>query len=85
MDHQRLSHYDDVRRKGFLLLDADGNWTFIQRDPAGRIIYRHDLNDLPTTWRNRILDGSLQLGWQKRVRAYHVSAKRTAQGGSKLI
>jgi hypothetical protein len=34
---------DNARCKGFLLLDADGDWTFIQRDNAGRINYRHDL------------------------------------------
>jgi hypothetical protein len=32
-------------------------------------------NNLPTTWRQRILDGSLELGWQQRAQAYHVSAK----------
>jgi hypothetical protein len=74
-DSRLILNIDNIRRQGFLQLDADSNWTFIQRDTVGRISYRHDLNDLPTTWRNRILDGSLELGWQKRIRAHHVSAK----------
>jgi hypothetical protein len=75
-----ILNVNNVCHKGFLFLDADGNWTSIQRDPAGRIIYWNDLNDLPTTWHNRILDGSLELGWQKRVRAYHVSANGLLRG-----
>jgi hypothetical protein len=74
-DCRLILNVDDVCRKGFLLLDADGNRTFIQREMAGRNTYRHDLNNLPTTQCNLILDGSLELGWQKCVRAHHVSAK----------
>jgi hypothetical protein len=79
-DTRLILNVDNARRKGFLLLDAHGNWTFIQRDNAGRITYRHDLNGLPTTWRQRILDDSLELGWQQRARAYHVSAQGLLRG-----
>jgi hypothetical protein len=74
-DCRLILNVDDVCRKGFLLLGADGNQTFIQREMAGRNTYRHDLNNLPTTQCNLILNGSLELGWQKCVRAHHVSAK----------
>jgi hypothetical protein len=79
-DSRLILNVDDIRQKGFLQLHADSNWTFIQRNTVGRITYRHDLNDLPTTWRNRILDGSLELAWQKRIWAHHVSAKGLLRG-----
>jgi hypothetical protein len=79
-DTRLILNVDDARCKGFLLLDADGNWTFIQRDNPGRTTYHHDINDLSTTWRQRMLDSSLKLSWQQRAWAYHVSAKGLLQG-----
>jgi hypothetical protein len=37
-------------------------------------VLRINLADLPTTWRERLLDSSLKLGWQEIPHAFHVSA-----------
>ena len=71
---------DKHRRRGHLLLDDKGLWTFEQRDNTHRVQYTLDLSNLPTTWRSRILDGTLELGWPKAPRAYHVSASKLTHG-----
>jgi hypothetical protein len=59
---------------------TDQGWTFAQRTSSGRTTYTLDLSDLPVTWEDRITEGSLELGWQASVRAYHVSAKGMSEG-----
>jgi hypothetical protein len=70
----------DLHRQGNLLLDGQGLWTFTQRNRTGHVLYTHDLSDLPTAWRSRILDGSLELGWPSTPRAFHVSASTLQHG-----
>ena len=79
---------EGAQRKGYLGLSESGTWEFLQRDGVGGITYRIDLGDLPFTWRSRILDGSLKLGWASGAsRAYHVHAgglQRGVPGSFKL-
>jgi hypothetical protein len=71
---------DDTFRRGFLHLDSDNDWEFVRRDGTGRIVDSFPLPDLPLTWRYRMVEGSLSLGWQENVAlravgtARHVSA-----------
>ena len=71
---------DGAFRPGYLGLTGDGSWEFFQRDGTGQVTYRLDLGDLPHTWRSRLLDGTLQLGWNAPPRAYHVHAGGLQQG-----
>jgi hypothetical protein len=50
-------------------------WSFVQRDDTGKAMLTINVADLSTTWRRRLLDGSLGLEWQEIPRAFHVSAK----------
>ncbi len=79
-DSRRTLTVDGYRRQGNLLLNGEGQWTFVQRDSSGTASYSHDISDLPTTWRDRLLDGSLELGWQDIPRAHHVSARGMLRG-----
>ena len=72
---------DGALRKGCLGLTDSGTWEFFQRDGTGQLFYRVDLGDLPYTWRSRLLDGSLRLGWEAPCsRAYHVHAGGLRRG-----
>jgi hypothetical protein len=62
------------RRRGNLLLDAECQWTFVQLDDTGTAVLTINRADLPTTWVERLLDNSLEFGWQEIPRAFHVSA-----------
>jgi hypothetical protein len=70
---------DGSRRRG-TLSSTDAGWIFQQRTASGRITYQLDLADLPVTWKDRMSEGTFQLGWQESERAYHVSAKGLQQG-----
>ena len=54
---------DNYSRPGYLALTDDLLWEFIQRDGRGSISFRFPLHDLPTSWRSRLLQGSLDEGW----------------------
>ena len=71
---------DGVRRPGYLMLNDRQQWTFVQRDPTGQETFRFTLPDLPTSWKGRILEGSLEVGWSSSPRAYHVSVSNLNLG-----
>jgi hypothetical protein len=71
---------EGFRRHGYLMLNERIQWTFVQRDPKGQETFRFTLPDLPTTWKGRILEGSLEVGWSQSPRAYHVSASKLSEG-----
>jgi hypothetical protein len=65
---------EGIRRQGYLMLNDRVQWTFVQRNPAGQETFRYTLPDLQTSWKGRVLEGSLEVGWTTPSRAYHVSA-----------
>jgi hypothetical protein len=71
---------EGIRRQCYLLLNERLQWTVVQRDPHGQETFRYTLPDLQTTWKGRLLEGSLEVGWQTSPRAYHVSATKLADG-----
>lgn len=70
---------DGSSRRGTLCSTNEG-WIFQQRTASGRVTYKLDLADLPVTWRERITEGTLELGWQEAERAFHVSASNLKLG-----
>jgi hypothetical protein len=70
---------DGSKRRGTLSSSDDG-WLFQQRTASGRVTFQLDLAGLPVTWKERITEGTLELGWQDKERAYHVSAKTSKLG-----
>jgi hypothetical protein len=79
-DSQLTLESDGATRRGYLSLTDHGTWEFVQRDGHGGITYFANLGDLPHTWRSRLLDGTLQLGWANESRAYHVHAHGLRKG-----
>jgi hypothetical protein len=79
-DSQLTLESDGASRQGYLSLSVHGTWEFVQRDGHGAVTYFIDLSDLPHTWRSRLLDGSLWLGWGALSRAYHVHAQGLRRG-----
>jgi hypothetical protein len=71
---------DGYRGRGNLLLDSACQWSFVQRDDTGKAMLTINLDDLPTTWRERLLDGSLELGWQEIPGAFDGSASGILRG-----
>jgi hypothetical protein len=61
-------------------LDDATRWQFIQKTKSGRSTFTLLLPDLPIAWQDRVNEGSIVLGWQDEVRAYHVSAKGLLHG-----
>jgi hypothetical protein len=71
---------DGHRRRG-TITSTDRGWIFQQRTASGRITYQSDMADLPVTWKERLSEGTFELGWQNQTeRAYHVSAKGLTLG-----
>jgi hypothetical protein len=70
---------DGSHRRG-TLVSTDTRWMFQQRTASGRVTYTLDLADLPVTWKDRLTEGTLELGWQQAKRAYHVSASKLKLG-----
>jgi hypothetical protein len=70
---------DGSRRRG-ALVSTDSGWTFQQRTASGQITFELNLADLPVTWKDRLAEGTFELGWQQTERAYHVPAKGLTQG-----
>jgi hypothetical protein len=72
--------FDDNYCRGYLNLDSDNDWEFVTLDNQGTIAKRVPLPDLQYSWKSRIQENSLSLGWQSdvamRVCGYgrHVSA-----------
>ena len=66
--------------KGFLDLDTDNDWLFTVRGRQGQLVLEHPLVALEYSWRDRIIDGSMQLGHQElkpdRLTAGHVSGAK---------
>jgi hypothetical protein len=79
-DNSKVTLLLDGRRLRGALVSTDSGWTFQQRTASGRVTYELDLADLPVTWKDRLAEGTFELGWQLTERAYHVSAKGLAQG-----
>jgi hypothetical protein len=79
-DARLAMNVDGYRRRGNLLLDSAYQWSFVQRNDTGKAMLTINLADLPTTWCERLLDGSLELGWQEIPRAFHVSASGILRG-----
>ena len=73
----------DHHYKGFLDLDTDNDWLFTVRGCHGQLVLEHPLVALEYSWRDRVIDGSMQLGHQElqpdHLTARHVSAKGLLQ------
>jgi hypothetical protein len=50
--------------KGKLDLDTDNDWVFTVRGRDGQVVLEHGMFDLPYSWRQRIIEGSLVIGHQ---------------------
>ena len=70
----------DKYRKGYLSLDDDNFWEFVLRGKDGRITKREALKDIEYSWKMRLQENTLEIGWQdniaRRIHGYgrHVSA-----------
>jgi hypothetical protein len=65
---------DNFRRQGYLILNDRQQWAFLQRDLKAQETFCYTIPGLQTTWKGRILEGSLKVSWPSPPRAYHVSA-----------
>ena len=59
--------HDDKYKRGYLNLDADNDWEFVTRNKSGQSIENIPLLDLNYSWKHRIQENSLSLGWQENV------------------
>jgi hypothetical protein len=66
-------NHDGRHCRGALSL-TDTGWIFQQHTARGRITYTLNLTDPPVTWKDRISERTLELGWQQIEQANHVSA-----------
>ena len=77
--------HDDLYKRGYLELDADNDWEFVTRNLEGRIVESVPLMDLAYSWKYRLQENSLVLGWQENVvrrccgTGRHVSAAKLAR------
>jgi hypothetical protein len=73
----------DRHYKGFLDLDTDKDWLFIVRGRQGQLVLEHPLVALEYSWRDHIINSSMQLSHQElkpdHLTARHVSAKGLLQ------
>ena len=58
-----LLHHDKYR-KGYLALDDDNYWQFVTRGKDGRITLAVPLRDLEYSWKMRLQENTLEIGWQ---------------------
>ena len=73
-------NHDGRHRRG-TSSTTDTGWMFQQRTSRGRATCSLDLADLPVTWKDRISERTLELGWQSNSeRANHVSASGLKSG-----
>jgi hypothetical protein len=79
-NNTHVTMYLDGRRLRGFLSSTDKGWQFIQRTASGRSTFHLDLLDLPVSWEDQLTEGSLELGWQAHVRAYHVAAHGLREG-----
>ena len=54
---------DGVNVLGYLELDTNNDWIFVQRDSMGRIVDTMPVPDLIYTWKHRIQESNLQVRW----------------------
>ena len=70
---------DGVARPGRLHLADNLLWEFVQRDSRGSICFRYALRNLPSTWKTRILEGTIlddwPTDWSPNITGYKVSAR----------
>lgn len=73
---------DGAVRLGYLALTDNLLWNFVQRDERGSLTFRYPLHNLRTTWKERVMEGSLDKGWPSghSSRALKVSAKGMQRG-----
>jgi hypothetical protein len=64
----------DWHYKGFLDLDTDNDWLFTVRGRQGQLVLEYPLIALEYSWRDRIIDGSMQLGHQE-LKPDHLTAR----------
>eukprot|EP00531_Pseudo-nitzschia_arenysensis_P008906 CAMPEP_0116127296 /NCGR_PEP_ID=MMETSP0329-20121206/6769_1 /TAXON_ID=697910 /ORGANISM="Pseudo-nitzschia arenysensis, Strain B593" /LENGTH=2217 /DNA_ID=CAMNT_0003621395 /DNA_START=65 /DNA_END=6718 /DNA_ORIENTATION=- len=63
--------YNGSYHHGYLALDNDYFWEFVTRSKDGKVNIRVPLPDLAYSWKSRIQENVLQLGWQNNV-AYRI-------------
>ena len=77
--------HEDKYKRGYLNLDAENDWEFVTRNKEGKTIESVHLLDLPYSWKYRLQENSLSLGWQEHVArrccgiGRHVSAANLVQ------
>ena len=78
-NHKITLIFDGFARPGRLHLADNLLWEFVQRDSRGSICFRYALHDLPSTWKSRILEGTILEDWPSdfspNVSGYKVSAR----------
>ncbi len=67
--------------KGTFELDKDNDWEFVRRDRTGQKVVRYPVPDLIYSWRQRLLEQMLKVGWEddpseETAQARHVSAAK---------
>ena len=59
-----LFFHDGSLRQGYLSHHEIGGWYFEERLPDGTVLRSVRVPNIATTWRDRVLEGSLVIGWQ---------------------
>ena len=77
----RLQTSDHIMEEGELTRDADGDWQFEGKnaDPVTNLRTLIPLPDLATTWRQRLLEGTLLLGWTETADSTWKTVKQFAR------
>jgi hypothetical protein len=71
---------DNIYTHGYLNIDKQGFWEFVTRDKDGAIVETTPIPDLPYSWKSRLRENNLGIGWEdcksKRIYGYgrHISA-----------
>jgi hypothetical protein len=57
-------YVNDKMYKGNLALDKDNDWVFTVQGRGGQIVLEHGIYDLPYSWKQRLVEGTMIVGHQ---------------------
>lgn len=59
--------HDNVYKQGYLSLNKDNYWGFVTQGRDGRVMLRVDLKDIEYSWKMRLQENTMEIGWQENI------------------